>query len=60
MFTDRREASLDMQHELLGSSCGFDLGSDFDLDLSRSPCICFDASRREKMMALDYYPRFLC
>ena len=25
-----------------------DLRSNFDLDLSRSPCICFDASRREK------------
>ena len=33
------------QHLDLGD---LDLRSNFEIDLSRSPCICFDASRREK------------
>ena len=41
-------ASTDMQHDLVGSPRDLDLRSNFDLDFSRSPCICFDASRREK------------
>ena len=34
--------------DLFGSPRDLDLRSNFPLDLSRSKCICFDASRREK------------
>ena len=41
-------ASTDTQHDLVGSPRDLDLRLNFDLDLLRSPCICFDVSRREK------------
>ena len=44
----RRDASIDMQHDLIGSWPDLDLRSNFDLDLSRSSGICFESSWREK------------
>ena len=44
----RRDASVDMQHDLIGSWPDLDLRSNFDLDLSRSSGICFESSWREK------------
>ena len=38
-----RDASTDMQHDLFRSTCDLDLRSSNDPDLSKSPCICFDA-----------------
>ena len=38
-----RDASTDMQHDLFRSTCDLDLRSNNDPDLSKSPCICFDA-----------------
>ena len=38
-----QDASTDMQHDLLRSTCDLDLRSNIDPDLSKSPCICFDA-----------------
>ena len=43
-----QDASTDMQHDLSGSSRDLDLRSKFEIDLTRSTCTCFDASRREK------------
>ena len=48
LCSSRRDASNDVPHDLFGSPRDLDLRSNFDLDLSRSPCICFEASRREK------------
>ena len=44
----RQDASTDMQHNPLRSTCDLDLRSNFDPDLSRSPYICFDAPCREE------------
>ena len=44
----RRDALTDMQHDLSRSRRDLDLRSNFDLDLSRSTCICFDASWQEE------------
>ena len=44
MCFSRRDGSTDMQHDLSRSRRDFDLRSNFDLDLPRSTCICFDAS----------------
>ena len=44
----RRDASDDMQHDLFEWPHDLDLKSNFDLDLSRSKNISFNASRREK------------
>ena len=38
-----RDASTDMEHDLFRSRCDLDLRSNIDPDLSKSPCICFDA-----------------
>ena len=48
MCFSRRDASIDMQHNLSRSRRDLDLRSDFDLDLSRSACMCFDASWQEE------------
>ena len=40
--------STDMHHDLFWSLCDLDLRSNFDLDLSRSNHISFEASQREK------------
>ena len=42
--------------DLFGSPRDLDLRSNFPLDLSRSPCICFDASRREKHDGVKIIP----
>ena len=44
----RRDASTDMQHDLLKSTCDLDPRSNIDPGLSRPPCICFDGPCREK------------
>ena len=43
-----QDASTDMQHDLLRSTCDLDLRSNIDPELSMSPCICFDESCREE------------
>ena len=42
--------------DLFGSPRDLDLRSNFPLDLSRSTCICFDASRREKHDGVKIIP----
>ena len=42
------DASTDMQHDPFGSWHDLDLRSNFEIDLSRSPWICFEPSWREK------------
>ena len=57
----RQDASTDMQYDLLGHLSGQviwpGLRSNFQLDLSESKCICFDASWRDEY---DGVSRFLC
>ena len=54
-----------MQHDLLGSILNLGLRSNVYLDLWRSPCICFDASRRgkhdgAKIIPLQQYVKKIC
>ena len=53
-----KNASTDVQHDLLGSTHDLDLRSNSDTDLSRPHVTCFDAFRPEehdavKIMSLD-------
>ena len=62
MVFSRLDSLPDMQHDYFGhyvTSRTFDLASNFDIDLSMSMRMCFDASRREKHVCVDYPPRFL-
>ena len=52
----RRDASTDMQHDLSSSRHDLDLKSNFDLDLSRSTCICFDAPWQEEHDSVRIIP----
>ena len=42
------DSPTDMQHDQLGSSRDLDPSSNFGIDLSRSTCVYFDASRRKE------------
>ena len=44
----RKDASNDMQYDLLGSARDLDLWSNFEIDLFRATCSYFDAFRREE------------
>ena len=48
-----QDTSTNMQHDLLRSKCDLDLRPNIDRDLSRSPCICFDAPCREDTMVAE-------
>ena len=54
-----KDASIDMQHDLLGSTRDLDLMPNFEIGLFRSTCTYFDAFRRQehdaaKIMSLAF------
>ena len=48
LYLSCQDASTDMQHDLFTSACDLDLRLNIELDLSKSPCICFDAPCRKE------------
>ena len=55
LYSSRQDKSTYIQHDLVGSPRDLDLMSNFDLDLLRSPCICFDGLDERNTMAYELF-----